>query len=148
MSVKDTNNTDNLLKRLNELYSKKITVGVHGDVGDDIFDRATWNEFGTHDAKGKELIPERSFIRAGYDKNKAKIKRDTEKLTQKVIAMELKPQTAAKLLGDVTKGYIQEYAINLKVPANKYSTILKKGSSNPLVDTGQMIGSIDYKIEG
>lgn len=148
MSVKDTNNTDKLLKRLNELYSKKITVGVHGDVGDDIFDRATWNEFGTHDEKGKELIPERSFIRAGYDKNKAKIKRDTEKLTQKVIAMELKPNTAAELLGDVTKGYIQEYAIDLKVPANKYSTIKKKGSSNPLVDTGQMIGSIDYKVKG
>lgn len=69
-------------------------------------------------------------------------------MTQKVIAMELKPNTAAELLGDVTKGYIQEYAIDLKVPANKYSTILKKGSSNPLVDTGQMIGSIDYKIEG
>ena len=152
MSVKDTNNSAQLLKVLNELFSKKITVGVHGDVGDDIFDRATWNEFGTHykkgDKKGQVRIPERSFIRAGYDANKNKIKKDTEKLTRKVVAMELNPSMAAKLLGDITKGYIQEFAIDLRDPPNTKETIAAKGSSNPLVDTGQMIGSIDYKIKG
>ena len=152
MSVKDTNNSKKLLKVLNELFSKEITVGVHGDVGDDIFDRATWNEFGTHykkgDKKGQVRIPERSFIRAGYDANKNKIKKDTEKLTKKVVAMELKPSIAAKLLGDTTKGYIQEFAIDLRDPPNAQATIDAKGSSNPLVDTGQMIGSIDYKVKG
>ena len=152
MSATEFNHVPELLKVLKKLKKKKITVGVHGDVGDDIFDRATWNEFGTHykegDKKGQIRIPERSFIRAGYDTNKNKIKKDAEKLTRKVVAMELNPSVAAELLGDITKGYIQEFAINLSDPPNAESTIKAKGSSNPLVDTGQMIGSIDYKVKG
>ena len=152
MSAPEFNHVPELLKVLKKLKKKKITVGVHGDVGDDIFDRAIWNEFGTHykegDKKGQIRIPERSFIRAGYDTNKNKIKKDTEKLIRKVVAMELNPSVAAELLGDITKGYIQEFAIGISDPPNAESTIKAKGSSNPLVDTGQMIGSIDYKVKG
>ena len=152
MSAPEFNHVPELLKVLKKLKKKKITVGVHGDVGDDIFDRAIWNEFGTHykegDKKGQIRIPERSFIRAGYDTNKNKIKKDAEKLTRKVVAMELNPSVAAELLGDITKGYIQEFAIGISDPPNAESTIKAKGSSNPLVDTGQMIGSIDYKVKG
>ena len=142
MSVKDTNNTDKLLKQLESLFKKEITVGLHGDVGGDILSRGIYNEFGTKN------IPERSFIRAGYDTEKKNIINDAEKLTRKVVAMEIKPQTAANLLGDATKGRIQEFAIDLRDPPNAQSTIDKKGSSNPLVDTGQMIGAIDYKVKG
>ena len=142
MSVKDTNNTDKLLKQLESLFKKEITVGLHGDVGGDILSRGIYNEFGTKN------IPERSFIRAGYDTEKKNIINDAEKLTRKVVAMEIKPSTAANLLGDATKGRIQEFAIDLRDPPNAQSTIDAKGSSNPLVDTGQMIGAIDYKVKG
>lgn len=142
MSVKDTNNTDKLLKQLETIFKKEITVGLHGDVGADILSRGIYNEFGTNN------IPERSFIRAGYDTEKKNIINDAEKLTKKVVAMEMKPQTAANLLGDAAKGRIQEFAIDLRDPPNAQSTIDKKGSTNPLVDTGQMIGSIDYKVKG
>ena len=142
MSVKDTNNTDKVLKQLESLFKKEITVGLHGDVGGDILSRGIYNEFGTKN------IPERSFIRAGYDSKKKNIINDAEKLTRKVVAMEIKPSTAANLLGDATKGRIQEFAIDLRDPPNAQSTIDAKGSSNPLVDTGQMIGSIDYKVKG
>ena len=142
MSVKDTNNTDKLLKQLESLFKKEITVGLHGDVGGDILSRGIYNEFGTKN------IPERSFIRAGYDSEKKNIINDAEKLARKVVAMEIKPSTAANLLGDATKGRIQEFAIDLRDPPNAQSTVDAKGSSNPLVDTGQMIGSIDYKVKG
>lgn len=142
MSVKDTNNTDKFLKQLETLFKKEITVGLHGDVGGDILSRGIYNEYGTKN------IPERSFIRAGYDTEKNNIINDAEKLTRKVVAMEIKPQTAANLLGDATKGRIQEFAIDLRDPPNAESTIKQKGSSNPLVDTGQMIGAIDYKVKG
>jgi len=36
MSVKDTNNTDKVLKQLESLFKKEITVGLHGDVAGDI----------------------------------------------------------------------------------------------------------------
>ena len=142
MSVKDTNNTDKLLKQLETLFKKEITVGIHGDAGSDNLMKANANEFGT------SKIPERSFIRAGFDTEKGNINRDAEKLVKKVVAMEIKPQAAANLLGDTTKGRIQEFAIDLRDPPNAESTIKQKGSSNPLVDTGQMIGAIDYKVKG
>ena len=142
MSVKDTNNTDKVLKQLEKLFKKEITIGLQGDVGGDILSRGIYNEFGTKN------IPERSFIRAGYDTEKKSIINDAEKLTRKVVAMEIKPNAAANLLGDATKGRIQEFAIDLRDPPNAASTIEQKGSSNPLVDTGQMIGAIDYKVKG
>ncbi len=142
MSIKDTNNTDKLLKQLQSLFNKEIIVGLHGDVGGDVLSRGIYNEFGTKN------IPERSFIRAGYDSEKKNIINDAEKLTRKVVAMEIKPNAAANLLGDATKGRIQEFAIDLRNPPNAQNTIDKKGSSNPLVDTGQMIGAIDYKVKG
>jgi len=142
MSAKDTNNTDKLLKQLESLFKKEITVGLHGDVGKDNLTKGFANEFGTKN------IPERSFIRAGFDAEKGNINRDAEKLVKKVVAMEIKSQTAAELLGDTAKGRIQEFAIDLRDPPNAASTIKQKGSSNPLVDTGQMIGAIDYKVKG
>ena len=148
MSVKDINNTDELLKTINSMIKNEVTIGVHGDVGSDIFDRATWNEFGTHDKKGKVLIPERSFIRACFDSVKADINRDMGKIAERVVAGQMKVKTGLNLLGDATKGRVQEFATDLRDPPNTKETIAAKGSSNPLVDTGQMIGSIDYKIKG
>jgi hypothetical protein len=130
------------------MIKNEVTIGVHGDVGSDIFDRATWNEFGTHDKKGKVLIPERSFIRAGYDNEKNNIEEDVKKLIEKVIAREITTTVAMNLIGSTTAGRIQEFAVDLRDPPNAPLTVALKGSSNPLVDTGQMIGAIDYKVKG
>lgn len=142
MSVKDVDNTEKLLKSLRELYKKDIDVGILSESGGEIIERATHNEFGT------ENIPERSFIRAGYDHNRKYIETQTEKLTEKVIEGVITPQTACELLGESMKGRIQKYAIALKQPPNGPKTIMAKGSSNPLVDTGQMVQSIAYKVNG
>ncbi len=55
---------------------------------------------------------------------------------------------ALDLIGSTAVGRIQEFAIDLRDPPNAQATIDAKGSSNPLVDTGQMVGSIDYKVKG
>ena len=41
---------------------------------------------------------------------------------------------------------IQEEAVKLKNPPNAPLTIENKNSSNPLVDTGEMIRKVTYKI--
>ncbi len=148
MSAPEFNHVPELLRTLEKLKKKKLTIGVHGDVGGDIFDRAIWNEFGTQDKDGNKLIPERSFIRAGYDSEKKNIEKDVKKLINKVIAREITADVAMNLIGSTTVGRIQEFAVDLREPPNAQATIDAKGSSNPLVDTGQMIGSIDYKIKG
>lgn len=143
MSATEFNHVPELLRSLDKLKKKKITVGIHGDVGSDIFDRAVANEFGT------SKIPERSFIRASYDKEKKNIEKDAKKLIEKVISREMTPNEALETLGDVAVGYVKEFAVDLRDPPNAPMTIALKGSSNPLVDSGQMIDiGIDYKIEG
>ena len=50
-------------------------------------------------------------------------------------------------VGVFAVGKVQEYMTNLKAPANKPSTIRKKGSSNPLIDQGLMRSSVNYKLQ-
>lgn len=142
MSVKDTSNVAEFLKRMAELNGKVVEVGILGTAPAEIIERATYNEFGT------EKIPERSFIRAGYDTHKNEIEYQAEKLVKRVVDMSITPNKAAETLGEVAQGMIQDFATNLSDPPNAESTIKQKGSDNPLVDTGQMIGWINYKVRG
>jgi hypothetical protein len=142
MSVKDTSNVDKLLKAINSLNNRVVDVGILSSSSGEIIKRAEYNEFGT------SKIPERSFIRAGFDKNKSKLESQGNKLMKSVVSMDITATQAAETLGEVAKGMIQDYAIKLKDPPNADSTIWFKGSENPLVDTGQMISSINYKGRG
>lgn len=54
---------------------------------------------------------------------------------------------ALNLLGESMKQDIQREIIDLREPPNSPATIAKKGSSNPLVDTGHMGDSVTYKIK-
>jgi hypothetical protein len=54
---------------------------------------------------------------------------------------------ALNRLGVIAVGKVQEYMTNLKAPANKPSTIRKKGSANPLIDEGLMRSSVTYTLQ-
>lgn len=49
-------------------------------------------------------------------------------------------------VGSVAAASAQEFMVDLKTPPNAPSTIRKKGSSNPLVDTGALKQSVTYSI--
>lgn len=56
---------------------------------------------------------------------------------------------AAKTLGQVgamIKGQLQQSIVNTNTPPNAPSTIARKGSSKPLVDTGHALASVDYRV--
>lgn len=52
-----------------------------------------------------------------------------------------------QVIGPVAVSAAQVYMTNLRSPANAKSTIEKKGSSNPLINTSEMKGSVGFKIE-
>lgn len=56
-------------------------------------------------------------------------------------------EQALERVGVVAVAKVQQYMTQLKSPANAPSTIRKKGSSNPLIDTGILRSSVDYKVE-
>ena len=47
-----------------------------------------------------------------------------------------------KTIGMYLSGEVQKKIKNLRTPSNSAVTILRKGSSNPLMDTGQLRASI------
>lgn len=92
-------------------------------------------------------IPERAFLRNGYDENKDEVISKAEAVLGDVIGGTMSANQFFELIGLLMKSKIQDYARDLDTPPNHPYTIERKGSSNPLVDTGDMIGAIDYKVE-
>lgn len=50
-------------------------------------------------------------------------------------------------VGVVAAGAVKVYMTELKTPPNAKSTIRKKGSDNPLIDTGAMRASVTHKVQ-
>lgn len=92
-------------------------------------------------------IPERSFIRTGFDSNVDKIGDKIEAFLDDVINLRIDPDVFVDMIGMEFAGMIQRHARTVKSPPNAASTRNVKGSSNPLHDTGRMIGAIRHEVE-
>lgn len=92
-------------------------------------------------------IPERAFLRNGYDTNKDEVIRKAEAVLGDVIGGTMSTEQLFELVGLLLSSKIKDYARELDSPPNHPFTVKRKGSSNPLVSTGDMIGSITYKVE-
>lgn len=51
-----------------------------------------------------------------------------------------------ELVGAFAAGAVQQYMTDLKEPPNSDYTIAKKGSSNPLIEDGNLRASVTYKV--
>lgn len=93
------------------------------------------------------VIPERAFLRNGFDECKDEVITKAESLLAAVIGGQVSESQLFELVGLLLSSGIKDYARNLDSPANHPYTVENKGSSNPLVDSGSMIGAITYKVE-
>lgn len=91
-------------------------------------------------------IPERSYIRGGFDDRQPKIEQRAITLLKRVLMFKISPKEYHELLGEYTVGQIKDYMTKLKDPPNSPVTTKNKGSSNPLIDTGRLRSSITYKV--
>lgn len=114
--------------------------GPHSS-GEDVVTIAVVHEFGSP----KNNIPERSFIRAWTDQNRRKIWNKIEELYDKVLEGKYTARKAIKKLGEWGAGEIKDFMTDLRTPSNAPSTIARKGSSNPLIDSGEMRRAVDHK---
>lgn len=116
--------------------------GTHPD-GTSLVQVAIWNEFGT------STIPPRPFIRV-YFSNETRVRALASAALKQVITHNLTKKQALERLGMKMSGEIQ-HAISVAYfgayPANALETIRKKGSSTPLVDTGQLRSAISYRVD-
>lgn len=149
---------------MRQLNGKKVSVGVLGG-GENAWlasiheygcviqvtpkMRAYLHKNGLHLKKSTTqiVIPERAFLRNGYDENKNDVIDKAEQILGSVVNGSISPDQFCEIVGLLLKGKVQDYARDLNSPPNHPYTVDKKGSSNPLVDTGDMIGSITYRVE-
>jgi len=94
----------------------------------------------------KVTIPERSFLRSGFDENVDKITRKIGRMMNDVLRFGVSPDEFLEAIGLEFAGLIQKKLRGIKSPPNHYSTTLTKGSSNPLIDTGRLVGAIRHKV--
>ena len=135
---------DKVLENVIELGGKQVKVGIQAGSGShdgvDILDIAIYNHFGTRN------IPSRPFVSDCFDKNQGQISEAKKRIVYRV--MEGMPaSTGLAQLGqwyqDVLKGHIRNGGWTPNAPA----TVKRKGSSRPLIDTGQLVNSVRWKIE-
>lgn len=128
-----------------------LTAGVHSDdanhthgdgSGTTIGDIATIHEFGAPAAN----IPARSFVRGWYDEKfdeiRAILKTEIGAAMQGKRPMPVAFERAALRLEGSIKGRIRAHIPPPLAPA----TVKRKGSSTPLIDTGQLIQAIRVRL--
>jgi hypothetical protein len=106
---------------------------------------ANLHEFGSSDGR----IPARSFIRAWYDEKREDGQKVIRILANRVLSGTLSWEQMWHQLGLFAVGSIQKRMATppgIK-PELKQATIDAKGSSMPLIDTGQLRQSISYVVE-
>lgn len=99
-------------------------------------------EYGTDDGR----IPERSFMRSTIKEKQKEVIAMQKKLLIKIRKNTITSKHALGLIGEFMADAIKQKIISLSSPANAESTIKRKGSSNPLIDKGQLKNSITYRV--
>lgn len=109
--------------------------------------RAWFHYQGVHLSKNTTHIhiPERSFLRTGYDKNRDEVMNKAQRILADVTAGRMSANGFHQAVGMELSSKIKDYAVGLGSPANSGFTTGRKGSSNPLVDSGAMIGGITWR---
>ena len=87
-------------------------------------------------------IPERAWLQPGVSSGNE----DYIKLIEDGISNDMDSANILERVGAVAVGKAQKQIIDVRSPPNTPSTIRKKGSANPLVDTGAMGQSVHFKL--
>ena len=140
-----------LMKKLKKYAPKnRITVGFHADTRAGAphpnksktkravlttVDIARINHYGT------DKIPARPFLDVSIAQKQGILIKSVNSDLRRCLT----PDEAMDRLGARAVGVVQSYITKLRNPPNSPSTIARKGSSNPLIDTGLMRQSVTYQ---
>lgn len=157
-----------------ELNGHRIEVGAHGEhawlAGIHEFGctipvtpkmRAFLHHKGVHLKKSTTqiVIPERSFLRGGMENSQGRLNRELAVLLKAVLGGDMPADTMLEKLGGDLASWIKTYAKSGAFEPNSDLTVNGseddwgleglpgKGTANPLVGTGGMIGGIGHEVK-
>ena len=129
------------LKKLSEL---EVQVGLQGDQtaedGTSLAEIAAYNELGT------STIPARPFMKQSFENHEDELRAACERVNA-ALASGKSVEQALDALGVAIKGLVQTEIVDGGFTENAPSTIKKKGSDKPLIDTGTMRQSVNYVVK-
>lgn len=150
------------VRRTKHIDLSKVQMGLRGptivkvgfpagEADADNIQKAVWNEFGTRGgASGGGWggpVPERPFLRNAMRDNTTKYRNGMKASAAKLLTGQTMISVVLSKLGILAQGDIQEEITALSSPPNSPVTIELKGSSNPLIDSGEMRGAVTYKVD-
>lgn len=162
----DNSDLDEVIKNLEELERYYVVVGITAKNDSKLIMIANVHEYGcdipvtnkmrgffaynfdVHLKKDTKVIkiPERSFIRSGFDKYHQEFANYGDLLNQ-VINGDISAKDFYDIIGQKGAAVIQNFLIKeVNTPPNSGLTIRNKDSSNPLVDEGRLVGAISYEV--
>lgn len=105
-----------------------------------------WGTGTTSARSGGKLfkIPPRPFMSTSFDENTKELNVLRNNLYRQVLQGRVSVRAALFLLGEWMTTKIKRKIRDINTPPNAPLTIKKKKSSNPLIDTGQMINSVTH----
>lgn len=112
-----------------------------------ILDVAEQATIGFYQEMGTRNIPARPFISSTIDENVAKYEKALADGLAAVLDGRTTLEAALLRLGAVVAADIKVKITRLAAPPNAPSTIARKGSSNPLVDTGALRNAVNFSLE-
>lgn len=129
---------------------RRVKVGF--PAGSANVDKAVYNEFGTRGgASGGGWggpIPERPFMRNTMRNKKNSYRDQLRRAAKMIVEGKISLQVVMSRLGIQAQNDIRDEITSLTSPPNSPVTIALKGSSKPLIDTGEMRQSVTYKVDG
>lgn len=136
---------DKLRKRLvgsGKVVNVGFPQGKHEEDGTPVAMIAAVHEFGSP----SQGIPERPFLRVAVQRNRQKYAMLNHTNLVKMLRGQTTVETALGQLGEMAKGDVQTEIRSGDFKPLKAATIKRKGSSRPLIDTGQMVQSISWEL--
>lgn len=156
----DRRRLDAILREVDRLKRATVTLGIHGDAGQHegagvtVAQVGAFHEFGTSD------VPERSFLRATVDGDRT-IMETAEDAVRAVATGDMSAEKAANRVGVVGVGAIKRRIQSRIPPPLSEATVARRQAKGahggglasmgnaltPLIDSGQLIQSIQYRAE-
>ena len=134
-----------LFAEIEKLKKLQVRVGYQqGDEqeedGADLCDVAMFNELGTSNT------PSRPFMRDSVDKHEDKINNFCKQQMKLLSTGKISTEEMLKSIGVFQKGLVQKEIRDGEFVPNAPSTIKRKKSDKPLIDTGTMRQSVNFVI--
>lgn len=136
-----------IVENVRSMGLSKLKVGLpdggrHSDTDLSMHELGMVHEYGSPTRN----IPARPFIGPPIADNVDKYKKIMRKQASRLLFRRTSLNNALSIVGEVAKSDIQKYMLSASFTPLSAATIEQKGSSKPLIDTGQMRNAITYEV--